>query len=82
MTSKTIPFKQPTGFSRPAEDWVGATLAAAPPVVAAKPELPTKRLTVDIPEDLHRRIKVDCAGKGTQISDVVRELLTKEYPVA
>jgi ParG len=79
MSTKTIPFRQPTHLAKPAEDWVGAAPAAPKGI---KDGAPTKRLTVDIPEDLHRRIKVHCAGKGSQISDIVRELLAKEFPIA
>lgn len=78
MSSKTIPFKQPVTLPKPAEAWVGNVAGTEKP--AAKPDLPTKRLTVDVPEDLHRRIKVQCAMKDTQISDVVRDILAKEFP--
>ena len=78
MSSKTIPFKQPMPLPKPAEAWVGT--AEAVEKAPAKVEGPTKRLTVDVPEDLHRRIKVQCAMKDTQISDVVRDLLAKEFP--
>lgn len=80
MNLKTVPFRQPTPLAKPAEDWVGAPVPPAP-AKSATPDAPTKRLTVDIPEDLHRRIKVHCAGKGIQITDIVRDLLTKEFPV-
>jgi hypothetical protein len=76
MTSKTIAFKQPATLSRPAEDWVGSR--ASP----SAPSGPTKRLTVDVPADLHKRIKVHCANTEQQISDIVRELLEREYPPA
>lgn len=79
MSTKTIAFKTPTHLPKPAEDWIGA-VTPAPVREAVKPDGPTKRLTVDIPEDLHRRIKVDCAGKGTQISDAIRDILINEYP--
>lgn len=81
MSTKTIPFKTPTGLPKPAEDWVGAppeTSSPKPP----KLQGPSKRLTVDIPEDLHRRIKIHCAGEGVQISDVVRDLLIEQFPAA
>lgn len=79
MSTKTIPFKQPGALPKPAADaWVGVSETI--PVKEPKLEGPTKRLTVDIPEDLHRRIKVDCAGKGIQISDVIRELLADAFP--
>ncbi|WP_273758594.1 plasmid partition protein ParG [Bartonella sp. AU55XJBT] len=38
-----------------------------------------KRLTIDIPETLHRLMKVSCASRGTKMADEVRELLTKKY---
>lgn len=40
---------------------------------------PTKRLTIDVPESLHREIKAQCAMRGTKIVDEVRELLLKKY---
>jgi predicted DNA binding CopG/RHH family protein len=39
----------------------------------------TKRLTIDIPESLHRAIKSQCAARGTKIADEVRELLLQKY---
>lgn len=38
-----------------------------------------KRLTIDVPESLHRTIKTQCAMRGTKIADEVRELLIKKY---
>lgn len=40
---------------------------------------PTKRLTIDIPLSLHQRVKSQCALKGENMADVVRELLEKEF---
>ena len=40
---------------------------------------PMKRLTIDIPESLHRAIKMQCASRGAKIADEVRELLLKKY---
>ena len=34
-----------------------------------------KRLTIDIPESLHRSIKRRCAEQGIKIADVARELI-------
>ena len=44
------------------------------------PQESMKRLTVDIPESLHRRIKADCAERGIKIADEIRELLREKYP--
>ena len=38
-----------------------------------------KRLTIDIPESLHRTIKSQCAIRGTKIADEVREMLLQKY---
>lgn len=38
-----------------------------------------KRLTIDVPESLHRVIKAQCAMRGTKIADEVRELLLQKY---
>jgi len=40
---------------------------------------PTKRLTLDIPESLHRAIKVSCAGRGTKMAEEIRALLEAHY---
>ena len=40
---------------------------------------PTKRLTLDIPESLHRAIKVSCAGRGTKMAEEIRVLLEAHY---
>jgi ParG len=39
-----------------------------------------KRLTIDIDEALHRRLKAGCATRGTKIADVVRDLISREFP--
>jgi len=36
-----------------------------------------KRLTVRIPEDLHRKARVKCAETGRTLSEVVRDALRK-----
>ncbi|WP_418139963.1 hypothetical protein AB9R84_15665 (plasmid) [Oceanimonas smirnovii] len=45
----------------------------------AQDKEPTKRLTIDIPESLHRAIKSQCAARGAKIADEVRELLLQKY---
>ena len=39
-----------------------------------------KRLTLDVPVDLHCRMKQDCAGKGVKMVDVLREMLETRFP--
>ena len=38
-----------------------------------------KRLTIDVPESLHRAIKMQCAARGTKMADEIRELLMQKY---
>lgn len=38
-----------------------------------------KRLTIDVPENLHRRIKSGCAEKGVKMADEIRVLLEKHF---
>lgn len=40
-----------------------------------------KRLTIDVPATLHRRIKSQCADRGLKMADEIRELLEKHFPV-
>src|SRR4051812_36368137 len=41
-----------------------------------------KRLTIDIPMSLHKRVKSQCANQGTTIADVVRAFLERKFPEA
>lgn len=43
---------------------------------------PMKRLTIDIPLSLHKRVKSRCADQGTTIADVVRSYLERKFPEA
>lgn len=40
---------------------------------------PTKRLTIDIPLSLHQRVKSQCALRGENMADVVRDLLVTHF---
>ena len=63
-----------------------APKAAAQPPTAEKwvenrnAEPTMKRLTVDVPADLHSRIKVACARRGVKMADEIRELLETHFP--
>jgi hypothetical protein len=68
------------------------SFGARPPAVtpAASPEdwvadrentpEPIKRLTIDIPLGLHRRVKTGCVREDVAIADVVREFLDRRFP--
>ena len=78
--NKRVSFTRPSSARPNAEAWIsGAGAESAPPV--PPPPTPTKRLTIDIPEELHRRVKSGCAMRGEKIADVVRRYLDEEFPV-
>ncbi len=74
MTKKVAIGTKPTSKPAPeaADAWV-ENRAAGTEVE------PMKRLTIDVPESLHRTIKAQCAMRGTKIADEVRELLLQKY---
>lgn len=76
---KTIAFKNPKpgANANPVDCWVGDVGVA--PEQPAKP-VRMKRFTLDVPEDLHRRIKCECANEGLKMADVLREILEKRFP--
>ena len=37
------------------------------------------RMTIDLPEELHKKIKISCVQQGKTISEAVRSLLLKEF---
>jgi len=39
----------------------------------------TVRLSFDIPQSVHRRIKIHCASEGEKIRDVLNELLAERF---
>ncbi len=47
---------------------------------APAPSEPMKRFTIDVSESLHKRIKMHCAGQGTKMADVLRDMLEREFP--
>lgn len=58
---------------------------AAPTVGAEKPKpapQAMKRLTIDIPDSLHRRVKSRCGQDGLRMADVIRELLESRFPAS
>ena len=76
MSNKKIEFgTKPSLRSAPdaVDSWVESRA-----VGEGMPE-PMKRLTIDVPESLHREIKAQCAMRGAKIADEVRELLLQKY---
>ena len=80
--TKSISFARPSAAPRPdPEMWVAGTGGEAG-TPAPKPVVRMKRLTLDVPEDLHRRVKTGCAARGEKIADVVRRYLDEEFPAS
>lgn len=80
MTKKVTIGRRPTAGAPPAagaDAWVGAGAEKLAETPAA--DVKMKRLTIDIPESLHRTIKSQCAMRGTKIADEVRDLLVQKY---
>lgn len=77
------------------DEWVSATLAANPTTAIpqeeeapdAAPNLeeevvplePMKRLTIDVPQSLHKEIKSRCALRGVKMADEIRVLLERHF---
>lgn len=74
MSGKKVGFGAPRKQQRDEQDpdnWVKDRSAEA------KPKM--KRLTLDLPEDLHRKIKVSSAERGTRMVEDIREILEAHY---
>ena len=76
MSGKTVQFKMPAAKS--ADAWVGQGVEPhlSAPAAAAK----MKRFTIDVPQDLHARVKVACAQRGLNMADELRRILEREFP--
>jgi ParG len=86
MSKKEIRIpKRPGTAATPAdaEAWINAPRGieqAAKPEVPVAAEEPMKRLTIDIPERLHIRVKSQCAKRGAKMADEIRALLEQHFP--
>jgi hypothetical protein len=85
----TTAFKMPG--QKKAEDFVNAgwDRQVTAEVIASRPKRSseriidgeeTKRLTIDIPISLHKRMRLACVEKGITHADVIRRFLDKEFP--
>jgi hypothetical protein len=76
--SKTITFRPKPAR---AEAWVrGAKPTDRETAAIAK--TPMVRFTIDVPAELHRRVKAKCAQRGYKMADVICDLLEWEFPKA
>lgn len=80
MSAKKVPFGGGRAVRHAdADAWVGSAQPGEPAPAGRPPAEPMKRLTIDIPESLHRTIKSQCAQRGTKMADEIRALLIREY---
>jgi hypothetical protein len=70
VSTKSIAFKTPTAPLPGAEQWVEARIAPIETVAM-------KRLTLDVPAEVHRRLKVHCASTGLNMAELCRALIVK-----
>ena len=66
--------------SRPGdeESWIKAP--DLPHAAPSRAETFTARLTIDVTPDLRGRIKVAAFRRGVTVADMLRDLLTREFP--
>lgn len=73
MKKITFAGKRPsTAATSTPDDWVHNREVGEPEAM--------KRLTIDVPLSLHRRMKSQCAMENLIMADVVRELLEQRFP--
>ena len=90
--AKKVTFQPKPQAANP-DEWVNAGAVAepiapavgSPPPASSKAEsveaiIPMKRLTIDMPNDLHIRIKMQCAARSRKMADEIREILEERFP--
>ncbi len=82
MSNKAVSFKMPTPKPIAADDWVqeGVEPHLKKVDVVEPTPVAMKRFTIDVPVELHARVKVKCAQRGKVMADEVRRLLEIEFP--
>ena len=82
MSNKAVSFKMPTPKPKAADDWVeqGVEPHLKKGEVVETAPVAMKRFTIDVPVELHARIKVACAQRGKVMADVIRRMLEIEFP--
>jgi hypothetical protein len=86
--AKQVSFGAKPKTSPNIENWVESREVPVVASVAETPPTPTpeepsppklKRLTLDIPDELHRKIKGRAVAEGVTMVDMLRELLEENY---
>ena len=73
----SIGTKPVSSVSSNLDQWVETRTVETETVSQEKPKM--KRLTLDIPETLHRTIKMRSVEQGVPMADLLRELLESNY---
>ena len=68
MAEKQVAITSPARAAQQAESWVQDKPAGEP----------VKRLTIELPAQLHAQVKAACALRGVKMKDLVRTLLEQE----
>jgi hypothetical protein len=61
-----------------ADAWVENRLTDSAKATAVRER--TKRLTIDVPASLHKRIKSQCAAADEVMADAIRDMLEQRFP--
>jgi hypothetical protein len=77
--SGIIPPK-PQQSNAAADDWVNGGTATAVASAGKGSSEPTKRMTVDIPQSLHRRVMFDCLSQGVKFTTELRKMIEDRWP--
>ena len=72
MTAKHVSIGPRPGSHDQMDEWVASRAVEPPPVKM-------KRLTLDIPEPLHRAIKKKAVDKGVTMAELLRQLFEEHY---
>jgi hypothetical protein len=87
MTRKKVSFGLKPGVAKDADDWVNEPSPAVKAKEERAPEAKTpkppkmKRLTIDVPEQLHRTLKMKAAFEGKRMADLVRSWIEENCNV-
>jgi hypothetical protein len=69
-----MPKKRP--IAQPRAVPAAGSFVGAGPERATKPEY-TKRITITVSEELHRKIKLSCVDRGINMTDALREAVER-----
>jgi hypothetical protein len=77
MSGKRVAFGLKPGVQKRAEEWVTDSAKSGPEAEEGAP-IALKRLTIDVPADLHRRLKVKAAVEGVRMADLLRSWIEEK----